>query len=299
MDHPDLITRSMEELHLKTEVHDRFWQLGEANWNINQETCEVVFSAPNGTIATCPVQIIGTFNTNDSTWLWGWDHPSVRPALSVHAQRLREYGETHGINELVTRMLETNEEACWEFTALACHLNEAQGAYRAPTGVVHVYITFGEPSLSGGSQACSDLEATGDADPEFTPDVPVEVRLFVRKFIKALCDWEVAAYQATEVHGWRSASDIAQQAFQTLVREWCVPELKPQPISFSSQPHHNPDTEEILSAALNRTDCRVRTRHSDLSGFASDYEYHLKRIDGKWRVSQLYYLDDAEKYESL
>jgi hypothetical protein len=103
--------------------------------------------------ATAPVQIIGTYNTLDGTWLWGWDHPSVLPPLQEHARRVREYGEQHGIESLTTRKLGCDENEAWEFTALACHLCEAQGAYRGPAGTALVFMTFGEVSLSASKRA--------------------------------------------------------------------------------------------------------------------------------------------------
>jgi hypothetical protein len=36
----------------------------------------------------------------------------------------------------------------WEFTALACHLCDAQGAYRGPAGTALVFMTFGEVTLA-------------------------------------------------------------------------------------------------------------------------------------------------------
>src|SRR5665213_2175829 len=93
-------------------------------------------------IATCTVQIIGTYNTVDSTWLWGWDHPSVAAPLQEHARKLRAYGEEHDIDPLTTRKLSCAEGDAWEFAALACKLSDAQGAYRGPAGSTGVFVTF-------------------------------------------------------------------------------------------------------------------------------------------------------------
>jgi len=35
------------------------------------------------------VQIVGTLNTADSAWMWGWDHPSVPEDLGEHARAVR------------------------------------------------------------------------------------------------------------------------------------------------------------------------------------------------------------------
>src|SRR4029077_3575387 len=117
------------ELRLKTQAHDAAWHLGEADWSVDQDQAQIVFDH-KGITATAPVQIVGTFNSEDSTWLWGWDHPSVVPALQQHARRVREYGAEHGISQLTTRKLACTENQAWEFAALACKLCGAQGAYR-------------------------------------------------------------------------------------------------------------------------------------------------------------------------
>ena len=79
IDFDKLLAQSMEELRLKTQAHDGTWHLSEADWSVDQDEGQIVFDH-KGTSATAPVQIVGTFNTEDSTWLWGWEHPAVVPA---------------------------------------------------------------------------------------------------------------------------------------------------------------------------------------------------------------------------
>ncbi|MFN6530065.1 DUF6882 domain-containing protein [Nostoc sp. ChiSLP03a] len=143
-----LVEQSMEELRLKTEAHNSAWRLGDSSWDIDQGTGTVVFTRPDGIAARCSVQIIGTYNITDSSWLWGWNHPSVVSELQSHARLLRNYGEEHGIESLTTQKLSCTENQAWEFTALACKLCEAEGAYRCPTGSTLVFITFDRVTLS-------------------------------------------------------------------------------------------------------------------------------------------------------
>jgi hypothetical protein len=147
-DYRTLIEQSMEELRLKTAAHDGGWRLSEASWNVNQDAGTIVFTRPDGITATCPVQIIGTYNTEDGTWLWAWDHPSIVPPLQEHAKQVRAYGQRHGLDRLTTRKLACEESEAWEFTALACKLCQAQGAYRGPAGTARVFMTFGDVKLS-------------------------------------------------------------------------------------------------------------------------------------------------------
>jgi hypothetical protein len=143
-----LMERSLEELRLKTAAHDGMWRLGEADWSVDQDEGTIVFTNRDGITATCPVQIIGTYDTQSGTWLWGWEHPSVVPALQEHARQVRAYGEQLGIERLTTQEVVCDESEAWEFTALACKLCEAQGAYRGPADTAYVFMTFGTVNLS-------------------------------------------------------------------------------------------------------------------------------------------------------
>lgn len=142
------VEKAMFALQALTTAHDGSWRLGEADWSVDQDEGVIEFRPPNGMVARAPVQIIGTYNTQDGTWLWGWDHPSVVEPLAEHAKKVEAYGRQHGFDVLTTRKLQCPEEQCWELTALACMLNGAQGAYRGPAGPTLVFFTFGTVTLS-------------------------------------------------------------------------------------------------------------------------------------------------------
>lgn len=143
-----LIAQSMEELSLKTSAHDGMWQIRSADWNVDLDGGTLMFTASGGTVATCDVQIIGTRNTEDGSWMWGWKHPSVPVPLQRHARVVREYGAKHNDRWLTVQMLEMPEDKAWQLTALACKLNEAQGAYRGPVGPTELFMTFGNVRLT-------------------------------------------------------------------------------------------------------------------------------------------------------
>jgi len=114
---------------------------------------EIVFTSPQGIVATAPAQIAGTYNTDDSTWLWAWDNPSIAEQLTAHATLARQYGERRGIAEPTTRKLNITEDKAWELAALTCKLGNDQGAYRGPSDQTMVFITFGEVTLEKQQQA--------------------------------------------------------------------------------------------------------------------------------------------------
>lgn len=143
------IQQSVEGLRTQTSAHAATWHLGEeVNWAADQDTGRIRFTFADGTLAEAELQIVGTYNTLDGTFLWGWDHPSVAEPLRKHASHAKEFGEKHGLPKFTERKVKCSEDDAWEFTAVAARLGKANGAYRGPAGSTLVYMTFGEIKLS-------------------------------------------------------------------------------------------------------------------------------------------------------
>jgi hypothetical protein len=300
-----MIAQSMEELRLKTETHDATWHLGEADWSVDQNQGQIVFDR-EGITAAAPVQIIGTFNSEDSTWLWGWDHPSVVPALQEHARRVRDYGEEHGISRLTTRKLASSENEAWEFTALACKLCGAQGAYRGPTGRAYVFMTFGEVTLAqstraGGAQGKASKTVPG---PGTAPPVTGAAAQAVRAFVAAHHAWNTGANDRAKSSrpgsaAYEAAMKLTTAEYDSLISQFCASSVERQGLSFGDDPMHDPEHETIESESISGGIAIVKTRKIGLYDFMSDYEYHLVQEAGEWRIASLLYGDENGKYECL
>lgn len=141
--------RSAQELQLKTQAHVDAWGLGNAErWDADLEAGTITFTNADGWIITAPVQVVGTYNLKDGTWLWSWDHPSIAEHLAQDARLTRAFGETYRLKQYTTRKVECTEEDAWRFAAVTCHLGDAQGAYRGPSGTTLVFMTFGSVSVN-------------------------------------------------------------------------------------------------------------------------------------------------------
>ncbi len=131
-------------LQHQSEVLHQAWGFGpEASWNLDMGAGTLSFDFADGRTVVCPVQIIGTFNTDDGTLLWGWDHPSVPDALRRAAKLLQQFGNEHGVEALSTRKVACSEADAWLYTAWAAQADGAVGAYRGKAGSAWIYMCFG------------------------------------------------------------------------------------------------------------------------------------------------------------
>ena len=144
-----LLDASMEELRLKTAGHQAGWGLGKSNrWSLDQSRGDLLFTFDDGVVATCPAQIVGSFDTTDGSWLWGWANPSIADSLKRDSLRVKEYGQQLQIARLTSAEWPGTEADAWAMAALTCKLCEAQGVYRGPAGTAFVFMTFGKVALS-------------------------------------------------------------------------------------------------------------------------------------------------------
>ena len=322
--HETVLARAREELSIKTGLHDRLFGLAEADWAADLDAGTLTFtSEAKGVTATCDCQVVGTLNTDDGTWLWGWDHPSVPPGRDRHAAAVKAYGEAKGLPDLTTRKLDASEDDGWTFVALACHLSDAQGAYRGPAGAARVFFTYGEPRIakldgSGVENEADDEEVepdwdeedAGDATPvpekQLSVDIPADVRAFFDGF---LADWyacETKAFADDEAARDDEAADEAAReatnaAHTTLIERWGVPGAKQQGVSYGSHPKHAPEIECPVGVAPDpdrpgdADALAVRTESTAPTGSTTLYEYRLRRTPAGWRVARLLFVDRTEE----
>ncbi len=143
-EYPQFKEAAMRELQEKTHAHQKAWEIEKCSWSIEQETCSITFTHPSGKQITGPVQVIGTFNATDNTWMWAWNNTSIMEQLRKHSDTTRNYGADKGIPDLTTPKISCNQDMAWELASVACSLNRANGAYRAPTGSTIAFVTFGD-----------------------------------------------------------------------------------------------------------------------------------------------------------
>ena len=135
-------------LQVLTQGHVESWNLGSAQrWDFDQEDGSLLFTFDD-LVATCPAQIVGSFNADKGSWLWSWANPSILEPLTQDALRVREYGEQHGFAKLTDEKWEGSEEDAWGAAAIATKVCERQGVYRGPAVPMLIFFTFGEVRLT-------------------------------------------------------------------------------------------------------------------------------------------------------
>jgi len=139
------IEASREGLRLQTSAHSSTWHLGnEEQWSADLDAGVLVLQFANGVKVTAPVQVVGTYNENDGTFLWGWDHPSIPVALRKHATIAKQWGELNKAKDFINRKVSCTEDDAWSFAAVTNRLAKANGVYRGSSDTTLVFMTFGE-----------------------------------------------------------------------------------------------------------------------------------------------------------
>ncbi|MEL6388499.1 MAG: DUF6882 domain-containing protein [Pseudomonadota bacterium] len=132
------------------DAHDQTWNISQAKtWGVDLATRQITWKFENGTVATAPAQLLGTWSEHDKHFLWGWDHPSATPEISQAALALKQHAEANSIERLQTRSIACNFEESVVYASMATLVADLQGMYRGEASRgIWAYIGFGEVSLS-------------------------------------------------------------------------------------------------------------------------------------------------------
>jgi hypothetical protein len=142
------LARSLEELERNMQANREAWGLGTSDrWDADLDSGEIWFTFADGLVVSAPVQVVGSHNLDDGSWLWAWANPSIPPELTEHAQLARSFGERHELPDFTKAMITCSQDDAVRLAALASHLGKATGSYRGPAGSTYVYFSFGPLSF--------------------------------------------------------------------------------------------------------------------------------------------------------
>lgn len=142
-----LVTEGHAEIARTTEQHSARWGLGTAQrWSLDQSQGRI-FWAFEDHVASAPVQILGSWNAQVSSFVWSWDNDSIVEPLCRTAAEVRAFGVEHGIGALTSSPLELDEGRVRDVIALAFRIGRCTGLYHPFDGSLASYIAFGEVTL--------------------------------------------------------------------------------------------------------------------------------------------------------
>jgi uncharacterized protein DUF6882 len=115
---------------------------GAERWHYDLETGSLIFDAQR-----FPMIPIGTHSPERQTWLWAWanqDFPDVARQASLQFQSLHAIT---GFGAFLDPGIDASSVDAQDFSALAIHISNAIGLFRAPTAGPTLYLTVLERLL--------------------------------------------------------------------------------------------------------------------------------------------------------
>jgi hypothetical protein len=150
-----LLTQGRDLVDRTTRAHAERWGLGTARqWVLDQDTGIIRWSFEDH-VVSAPAQVLGSWNSKVSTFVWAWDNETIQASLSVLAGRIRAFGLEHEVPALSTSPLNVDEEQVRDLVAVAFGLTgEVAGDLGGGTGIYHpydgqlaTYISFGTVTI--------------------------------------------------------------------------------------------------------------------------------------------------------
>lgn len=122
---------AVERLHASQQALDAEFRFGAwERYDYDLAAASLLFSEAGQAKLAADIQAIGT--TSQEGWLWAWANDSLPAAAKADVERVRAFGAEHGIDELTSDYLVSDdvEMLGWSLTAVAARVLEASGAYR-------------------------------------------------------------------------------------------------------------------------------------------------------------------------
>jgi hypothetical protein len=122
------------------ELKNRYGLSTYRRYDWDQDEGTIVFS--NGGMANllADIHFVGSVSARTNTWLWSWANRSVSCRVSHLVREVRQYGELHGLAQLIEPYWSAGEVEGWEMTSVSAYLLKTQGAYRTPDGSGFTYM---------------------------------------------------------------------------------------------------------------------------------------------------------------
>ena len=113
---------------------------GNNSWNFDMDSGTISF----GPSLRFPVQILGTISHSSQSWLWSWanDKSGMPAHLTEQASKLKEYGETNGIDLLQARSFDADINDLHKIGCIASGMFNSSCYYIADYGKGAMLVTI-------------------------------------------------------------------------------------------------------------------------------------------------------------
>jgi hypothetical protein len=139
-----MLATSFAHLQTQQDKCTQAWGLGQCRrWDADFEQGTIRFENADDWIITAPAQAVGSYRKTDSSWEWAWSNSSIEPRLAEHSRLTRDYAAEFKLKHFSSPIVKCTEADAWQFAAVACVVGNADGVYRAPSGGLLIFLTFG------------------------------------------------------------------------------------------------------------------------------------------------------------
>lgn len=133
--YPDWRHEAVHELIEKNEANNLAFRIGEwPRYDYDMASGRLTFSDHGSVKVVAEIQVVGTTSEKAGNWMWAWANAHWPEDMIAESQKVRDFGEQHGIDDLVHQYVESEDLMAlgWELAAVAARICSAQGAYRPP-----------------------------------------------------------------------------------------------------------------------------------------------------------------------
>jgi hypothetical protein len=115
-------------------------------WEVDLGVDHFVWRGEKGDVVS-PVQVLGTLNPEDNSWLWAWANPSLPLGRCAAAQKVREFGEERRVRPLTTRQLRCEDDQKWVLDHIAIGLGLGRFVYLGHQRQLEIHLLLTDPQV--------------------------------------------------------------------------------------------------------------------------------------------------------
>jgi len=132
-----------EELEIKQQKLIEEFNIGSfQKFEFDFEKAEIYFLNEGLVEVQANIIPIGSFNSENNTWMWAWANEGFPEDLRAKSARLKQLEEKTGFEIFGTEMPEIDEDMAWEMAGISLNMLNVQGVYRGPVNKTEYFYAI-------------------------------------------------------------------------------------------------------------------------------------------------------------